>query len=195
MEFKLPGFQRADVYHMGIVVEDVEKAVETWSSIYGAGPFYYFSGAQFDELLFKGQPVTFSETSAYGKFGRFAVELQKFEFEEPMPELAELLGAGSPNRMNHAGFLSDDPAADSARLEALGLPVFMYGRLGDNVFYWHDAREQLGHFVEIFRNRDIIQKFHGAVARVSETWDGQDPLRRVLPEELQAELGVYTQGD
>lgn len=33
-------FKQYDIYHMGIVVEDVQLAVEQWSRVYGAGPFH-----------------------------------------------------------------------------------------------------------------------------------------------------------
>lgn len=91
--------------------------------------------------------------------------------------------------MNHAGFLAEDPAAASARLEALGLPLHVYGRNGGNVFYWHDARKELGHFVEVFNNTDIVRRFHSAVDTAAQGWDGTEPLRTTLPSELESELG------
>lgn len=182
----LSGFERYDVYHMGIVVQDVPQAVNTWAKVYGAGPFYHFS-TNYD-LEFRGEQVKFTETSAFGKFGRFVVELQNFTFDTPVPELQEILGT-QLNTINHAGFLTEDPAAASARLEATGIPLFLQGSVGDNVFYWHDARKELGHFVEVFLNRDIIRKFHAAVASVAEGWDGTEPLRTSLPAELEVELG------
>lgn len=190
----VPGFEKTDVYHMGIIVDDVPKAVETWSRIYGAGPFYYFTGAVYDELLFRGRPVTFHEQSAYGKWGRFAVELQRFVFDDPVPELEDLLGVNRPGAINHAGFLADDPAAASARLESLGVPLFLQGRLGENTFYWHDARDQIGHFVEVYNHSEGVRKFHKAVAREASDWDGSDPLRTSLPVDLQEDFGSLMGG-
>lgn len=182
-------FEQQDVYHIGFVVDDVPSAVERWTKLYGAGPFFHFSNKTFDKLLFRGEPVAFSETAAYGKFGRSAVELQSFRFDTPNPDLQHLLGADRPNQMSHAGYLASDPTAASARLEALGIPMFMEGQNGENSFFWHDALEELGHFIEIFSDRQIVRLFHSAVESVAVGWDGSNPLRSDLPPELEAELG------
>lgn len=193
MDLTLPGFEQLDVYHIGFVVDDVPSAVRTWTKFYGAGPFFYFSNSKYDELRYLGEPVHFTETSAFGKFGRFAVELQKFTFDTPVPDLQDILGT-QHNTLNHAGYLAEDPAKASARLEALGLPMFLYGRNGGNTFYWHDARDELGHFVEIFNDRDIVRRFHSAVDGAAEGWDGTEPLRSQLPSELESELGHMMHG-
>lgn len=190
MNFSQPGFERLKVNHIGYVVDDVEAAVQTWAATYGAGPFYYFPDPRFEELYFKGEPVDFSLSAAIGNFGTFTVELTKYAYPTPIPELAELLGTEN-NAFNHVAFLAEDTAAASARLEELGYPMFLAGRLGEDRWFWHDARAQLGHCIEIHTDVAPLNSFDALLARMAQGWDGSDPLRTEFPADAAAELQRY----
>jgi hypothetical protein len=167
-----PPFERRDVAHVGFVVEDVPTAAERWTMSYGAGPFFAVGGEFAARFL--GEEIRLRAAGAYGAWGRNAVELVRFE--TAVPELQALLG-GEANRMHHAAFRAVDPAEASARMEALGFQMFLQTRDGGLSTFWHDARDELGHCIEISSDVDRVRRFQAAVARAAEGWDGTEPLR------------------
>ena len=44
-------------------------------------------------------------------------------------------------------------------------------------FGFYDARDQLGHLIEIYEPIDRLVAFYASVARAAEGWDGRDPIR------------------
>ena len=76
-----------------------------------------------------------------------------------------------------SGWLADDLAADSAELEAEGLPVFHTGSSGPVSARWHDGREHLGHHIEILGRTPELEGFYGLIRSSSVGWDGSQPLR------------------
>lgn len=181
INFKELGFEQYDVYHFGITVENVEKAAELWANVFGCGPFLYFQNPT--PATFKGRPVKFYENSAFCKIGRFFMELQHFEYDEPDPELDAFLSGDKLNGINHIGFLAEDAAAASARLEAMGFPCLIHETGEGGEHFWHDARDKMGIMVEIFQKTDFILKYHKAMSEMTANWDGTDVLRREAPDE------------
>jgi methylmalonyl-CoA/ethylmalonyl-CoA epimerase len=186
-----PGFQRVPINHIGYRVANLEQAIEGWARTYGAGPFYVLSEMPFDELEFMGEPFEWSHVAAYGICGPIGVELQTFEFPVPMAELDKRLG--DPDRLNHICYLTDDTTAESARLEALGYPMFLYGKMGDDRFYWHDA-PHLGHSIELHSTVPAVTGFIACVEQVARGWDGSDPVRHELPQGFNDATGTLVRG-
>jgi hypothetical protein len=182
-------FGQRKLKHVGFWVDDVPRAVKTWTKVYGAGPFFDVSSAA-PQGQFRGEPVRFAEEAAYGKFGAISIVLSKFIFETPVPELQELLRTGrGASQASFLSYLATDPAAESARLEALGFPMFFYMGNGPVSTYWHDAWDELGHCIEITSDSSEVRLFQAAVDRAADNWDGTEPLRSQLPQELATNFG------
>lgn len=130
------------ITHVGYVVRDIEDAVAWATTTLGAGPFFLIAHLPFDMCTLNGAPAQYDHSSAFGQWGELIVELTVIHSADP-PELADLIGGPAP-RVGHVGWLADDLAADSARLEAEGLPVFHTGSSGPVSARWHDGRAQLG---------------------------------------------------
>jgi hypothetical protein len=92
------------------------------------------------------------------------------------PQFAEVIGGGAP-KLGHIGMLVDDLDAESAALEAAGLPVFHTGSSGPVSARWHDGRAQLGHHVELLQRGPEIEGFYALIRSSSIGWDGSDPIR------------------
>lgn len=190
-------FEQLDVYHVGFAVDDVEATVEAWTRLYGAGPFFYFRNFNYDDLYYMGEPIQLEDTAAFGRCGRQFVEFVKYDFGVSVPDLEATLGLRQGCAMNHMGFLAQDAADASARLEALGIPMFLNGSMAGNTFYMHDARSEIGHCIEVYSNQDlgIVNRFHGAMSSWADGWNGDQPLRKELPSDLQAEMAkIIMQG-
>ncbi len=163
------------ITHVGYVVGDIEEAVDWAVGTLGGGPFFLIPHLQFETCTFYGAPAQYDHSSAFGQWGELMVELTVVHSSDP-PELAELIG-GPPPRVGHVGWLADDLAADSAELEAEGLPVFHTGSSGPVFARWHDGREHLGHHIEILGRTPELEGFYGLIRSSSVGWDGSQPLR------------------
>jgi len=169
------------IHHLGYVVDEIEPAVDWAVATLGAGPFFLIPHLAFDTCTFRGEPAAYDHSSAFGQWGPFKVELTVVHSSDP-PELAELIGGHAPQvghvgHVGHVGLVVDDLESESAALEAAGLPVFHTGSSGPVSASWHDARDRLGHHVELLQRCPELDGFYELIRSSAVGWDGSDPLR------------------
>lgn len=155
---------------------DLRAAIEAWVTVHGAGPFFLNEHVAFDECTSDGMPAVWDHDAAFGQWGLVPVELQQVRDVRPV-ELAGLLTTDGRAAANHVGVTADDPAAESARLEALGFGLRMHARIGETEFFWHDAVEAFGYCIEVITAGPELGAFFGMVAGGARDWDGRDPIR------------------
>jgi hypothetical protein len=137
----------------------------------------------------------FDHASAIGKWGPIFLEL--IELHEVTPELESRFYTGGASGSNIApiAYIVDDPAAESERLEAAGMPKFVHLRQGPIQISLHDA-PLLGHAIEVHENTDAINGLFALFAAGAAGWDGSEPLRE-MPEGvrvllcMESESGVH----
>lgn len=164
--------------HFGYVVESIPTAVETWSKM-GIGPWLLIESPEFDLVESGGEAAVFDHNAAFGWWGTVGVELQ--EYNDLRPELAaKNMRAGEGPQLNHIAYESATPAEDSARLEELGLPLFLFSRYGEieERLHWVPA---LGHVIQIHPESEFLTNWWRMVRQASEGWDGSEPLRLLDP--------------
>jgi len=166
------------IHHVGFHVPDLRAAIDTWVTVYGAGPFYVLEHVTFDECTSRGAPAAWDHSAGFGQCGTIPVELQQVHDLRPA-ELAGPLTADGRTAVNHVGVTADDPAAESARLRSLGFGLCLYSRIGDVEFFWHDATEAFGYGIEVITAGPGIDAFWNTVAEGARGWDGRDPVRSV----------------
>jgi catechol 2,3-dioxygenase-like lactoylglutathione lyase family enzyme len=151
------------IHHVCYIVDDIPQAVDQWVEATGAGPFFHLGEhVEFDETLLYWEPCGFDHASATEVESRFYTG-----------------GAGGSN-IAHIAYIVDDPAAESERLEAAGMPKFLHLRQGPIEISLHDA-PLLGHAIEVHENTDAINGLFALFAAGAEGWDGGEPLRE-MPE-------------
>jgi methylmalonyl-CoA/ethylmalonyl-CoA epimerase len=164
------------IHHVGFHVQDLRAAIETWVTVFGAGPFYVSEHVTYDQCTSSGTPAMWDHSAGFGQWGAVPVELQQTHDLQP-PELVRLLTAGARGAVNHVGVTADDPAAESARLESLGFGLCMYARLGEVEFFWHDATEAFGYCIEVITAGPGLDAFFATITGAALDWDGRDPIR------------------
>src|SRR5262245_40117053 len=125
------------IHHVGFHVADLRSAVDTWVTVYGAGPFYLLEHVAFDECTSRGEPAVRDHSAAFGQWGAVPWSCSRSTTLRPA-ELARPLTADGRSAVSHVGVTADHPAAESVRLESLGFGLTMYARLGEFEFFWHD---------------------------------------------------------
>ena len=161
------------INHICYSVDDLEQAAAFWASVFGAGPFFKIEATPFERSEHRGQPALWNPVLAFGQWGPIGVELLEVANVEPATLASHFSARGS---VNHIAFLAADPQAESARLEALGLPLLLTNRRGNAETTWHAAPE-LGHSIEIHRDIAPIRSFFNRIAAAADGWDGSDLMR------------------
>lgn len=164
------------IHHLGFNVPDLRAAIDTWLTVYGAGPFYVNEHVAYDECESGGRPAAWDHSAGFSQWGAVAVELQQTHDLRP----AELFGpftADGRSAVNHVGVTAEDPAAESARLGALGFELSMHARIGEVEFFWHDAIETFGFCIEVITAGPGLNAFFDMLAGGARGWDGRDPIR------------------
>src|SRR3954452_9647307 len=165
------------IHHVCYIVDDIPKADDQWVETTGAGPFFHLGEhVEFEETLLEGEPCVFDHGSAIGRWGPIFLELM--QLHELTPGLASRVhsGAAGGGKVGHIAYVVDDPAAESERLEAAGMPKFLHLRQGPIQIAMHDA-PLLGHAIEVHETADAIHELSALIAAAAERWDATEPLR------------------
>lgn len=162
------------IQHLCYIVADIPTAVDRWVETFGAGPFFWLGRhIEFDELRFRGSDCIFDHSSALGQWGEVMVELS--ELHELAPAEFERAFRGNGD-VAHVSYIVDDAEAESARLQAAGMPAFLYARQGPIAITFHES-PLLGHAIEIHRHGEVIDGMFALVRQAAQDWDGSEPLR------------------
>jgi hypothetical protein len=150
-------------------VDDVVAAAESWVAR-GAGPFFISHNIPLSNSRMHGLDAAFDHSSAYGQYGDVMVEL----LCEHHP-VADRIGPASG--VHHMAFFVDDVAEAQATLASNGWAEALYAEAGTTAFAMHDARDELGHLIEIYQDSPGLIGFYDMVRSTAASWDGSDPVR------------------
>lgn len=126
----------------------------------------------------RGSPCVLDHSAVIGRWGPIFVELAEIHEISP-PELkAAFMGPGADGQHpNRVSYVVDDPEAERARLEAVGLRRFWRARQGPMELSFYDATDLFGQAVEVHHNSDAFRALFSVVEQAASAWDGSDPLR------------------
>ena len=130
-----------------MVVRDLRKAAEYYSTYVGLGPFV-FPHIEYEEITYKGTPAHGYWEMAFARLGEFELELAcPVRPPSLYHDFLEEHGEG----LHHVGFDVKDMAAVIRRAEANGIPVLMSGRTKTGGFAHLDTRTYGGTICEVIQ--------------------------------------------
>ncbi|MFC1992502.1 VOC family protein [Chloroflexota bacterium] len=136
--------------HVGIVVKDIDKAVEYYESL-GLGPFFeHMTNVKFIEWRMRDKPIDMDSVKnarRIGRAGQIKIELiQPVKGESIWKEFLETKGEG----IQHLAFSVDNIERETNNLKEKGLTVLFSNRTedGGGTTYF-DTREVGGIIIEI----------------------------------------------
>jgi methylmalonyl-CoA/ethylmalonyl-CoA epimerase len=150
----VPKMKIGEVSQIGIVVRDLQKAVDNYWATLGIGPWMTLriEPPLLRDVIMRGKPVEASMVAAIAQSGSIQLELiQPLEGPSTWKEFLEQRGEG----LHHVQAPVQDPDAALAAFRELGVNVLMSGRIGDSIFYYMDTEPLLG----------IIYEFVGRTAQ------------------------------
>ncbi len=147
-------FLEKGVAQVGFVVKDLDATVESWSRLFGIGPwhFYTYGRPLVKEMSYRGEPAEYRMRLALANVGSLRVELiQPLEGDTVYADFVRDHGYG----MHHFGLLTDDIEASLAQAREAGLVMIMdgsgFGKDGDGRYAYLDTEEALGTTIELIQ--------------------------------------------
>jgi len=136
------------VNQIGIVVEDLDKAVQFYSSIFGWGPFYVVE-TELKGAEYRGKPTNFKIKSATANSGQVQFSIvQILEGETVHTELLRRKGEG----LSHLCFFVTDLDDKIVELAKEGIkPIFSYKQPGLVRFAYLDTEKTGGVIIELLQ--------------------------------------------
>ena len=160
------------------VVRDMDAALDHWTKVIGAGPFYVFDVPARPGQLHRGQASAIDLRIAFGFSGGLLIELLQPLNDAPsvFREILDTKGEGYHHVMLRLPF---DQGRE--RIEAAGYELAFVGQLpGGERFGLFDTRSGDGGFIELM---DLTEASFGPIEKIHQAhleWDGATRPKRDL---------------
>ena len=145
-------FLEDGIDQIALIVEDLDKSVETYWNMMGVGPwtFYTYGKPMLKRASYRGQPADLIMRIAFAPLGSLGIELIELVREPTIyHDWVEEHGYG----FHHVGKLVKDMGAALSEASVAGLTVIQegsgFGLDGDGHFAYLDTEESLGMVLEL----------------------------------------------
>lgn len=164
-------------FQLGYVVDDVEAAIDYWTRVIGAGPFFVYPANQWEELWYRGERIDIDIDIALGQWGGTQIEFVTQKSNGPSPYQA-FREAGCRGLHHHGTMVHDLDAAIALMTEAGKPPVYWGTAAGGVRFAYLVEDEHPGTMIELIEHGPLIDAMMKMVADAAIGWDGSDPVRQ-----------------
>lgn len=172
---------KLDIVQVAYHVTDIRRAACDMAARFGAGPFFVNENIRLAWGEHRGVPAHFVHSSAYGQWGGLMVEFFRQEDDSMNSPYRDMFAPGEEG-LHHTAMMVPDMEEAFDYFERNGMPVVTRCGLRDahNVdFAFIDAREALGHMIEIYPQSEGVLGFYKLIRDASVGWAGDDPIRDV----------------
>lgn len=156
------------------IVRNLEQACERLHRLYGIGPFLGGGYAELAEHVHRGRPAP-----PIGLRGVFVqsgdLNLELVELVSTTPSAFHDMFPNGQEGFHHAAMFCADYAGQRDAFIAAGLPLASEFSVpfGAQICYI-DAREPLGHMLELYPENEIIRAMYRQTREAAENWDGRE---------------------
>lgn len=151
MKGQLP-FLGKGISQIALVVPDLDAAVENFWSLFGIGPWHYYTYGKpvLKKMSYRGKAGNYRMRIALAWIGALRIELiQQVEGQSVYADFVQAHGYG----VHHLGVLVDDMASALKQAGAMGIPMTMdgagFGQDGDGHYAYLDTEGRLGTTIEL----------------------------------------------
>ena len=152
------------------VVRDLDRALDHWTRILGAGPFFVFDVPALPGQIYRGKPTQVAMKVAFGFSGGLLIELlqQTSEGESVFTEMLDSKGEGYHHVMLRMPF---DKGME--RLSGEGYSLAFSGAMpAGERFALFDTRAANGGYVELMELSAAMEASLGRMHAAHLAWDG-----------------------
>ena len=165
-----------EIRQLGYVVDDIEAAMEHWSTVMGVGPWFYNPRVPIENYTYEGKPYDVHNSVALANSGFVQVEL--IQCRNAVPSMYKDFTDAGLTGLQHVAYWTSDYDADLERLVAEGFKPVMSGEVGERGrFVYFDTHYHPGTVIELSEVAGPKGEMFRLIREASETWDGKDPVR------------------
>lgn len=156
---------RYPILQIAYVVNDIEQACRQWAEMFDAGPFFIVPHFKSLNGRYRGGPAEEDVSHALGYSGD--INIQFTQQHNDAPSIWRDMYPKGSQGPHHIMIMPDDFQAECARFEAAGcelgarfddpMPVSDNNMKATASVAYFDARAQIGTFVELFENCQVIR--------------------------------------
>ena len=169
-----------DMRQVGIVVRDIEAAMQHWLEVCGVGPWFYTDKLAVTSFTCDGRRYDDLHVSiALANSGDVQLELIQQRCETPSM-YREFLAQGREG-MQHWSSWPEDYDAVLQRALAAGYTVGQAGDSSRGRFVYFRQEGHPGTVIEMAHATPERMRIFDAVREAAANWDGSDPIRRQWP--------------
>lgn len=169
---------RGEIMQLAYVPRDFDATLRFWIERMGVGPFYMMEHMPYQDVVYRGKPISIDCSVALGYWGNIHIEL----INQHNPEVVSGYTEEHPVRrdgLHHVLVMSDDVDALHRDWLAAGAVELMTGRVpGAGRFIYLDVGDN-GPAVELVHLEPQFWTLFGYMQRRAADWDGRDPIRHV----------------
>ncbi|HWA63319.1 MAG TPA: VOC family protein [Caulobacteraceae bacterium] len=167
-----------EVMQLAFVPADFDAALDHWTRVMGAGPFFALDHVQLEAVKYRGAPAQIDFSMALGYWGDIQIEL--IRQHNDAPSIYKTWRDEGREGLHHVCILVDDMAHARSVCAAAGAEVLQEGLVpgGGEVIY-ADPGGGPGSLVEILKPAPGGLGFFAMMREAARGWDGADPLRRL----------------
>lgn len=139
-----------EITQIGIVVKNLQKAMENYWKTLGIGPWriFTFQPPAFEEPMIRGKPMNYSMKIALAQIGSLQIELiEPLEGSSIYKEFLRQRGEG----LHHMQSRPKDLNETLESFKKSGVNVLMSGKFGEGAFYYMDSEPVLGIIFEVVK--------------------------------------------
>lgn len=158
------------------VVDDLDTAIEHWTTNVGAGPFFVKPHMNDLEFEYRGKKSTLDMGIALGQAGANQIELIQVHCDNPTI-YTDMYPKGSGGGFHHVAMFSKDFEAAVSAYRKKGFEVAMQGIFGTTPFAYMDTRSVMGFMIELYSPTDQMRDLYKMVADAAKNWDRSEKTR------------------
>lgn len=169
-----------DMRQVGIVVRDIEAAMQHWIEVCGVGPWFYTDRLAVTAFTYAGKRYDDIHVSiALANSGDVQLELIQQRSDHPSM-YRDCLAAGREG-MQHWSSWPTDYEARYQRALASGYSVGQEGDSPRGRFVYFHNEGHPGTVIEMADATPNRMRIFAAVREAARNWDGSEPIRRQWP--------------
>lgn len=157
------------------VTRDLDRAIDHWVNVVGAGPFFVFEIPPLPGHTYRGEPSKLTTKIGFGFSGGLLIELLEPVGDVPSiyKEMLDSKGEGF-----HHIFLREDFDTGAQRLKSFGYEIAFSGAMptGERIAVF-DTREGNGGYIELMDTSPTLEALLETMHQAHLDWDGSHPKR------------------
>lgn len=172
---QLPG---TEIFQLGFVVPDRDRAMAEWSANLGAGPWFTVDSFAGDEPLYCGAPAAARVNIAMGYHGAMQIEL--IETCDDHPSVYRSADGELLAGFHHLGIATPQFDADwDAHIARGHLPRFTARVPGGGRVAYFDTGGALPGMIELIETTETGSALFAQIRQASEGWNGSPLVARI----------------